>query len=345
MARIEVINIDAWLRDFLGRNGYRHKILYDDGTEDVWRLALTVAPATPALSPAFYKEEWAQVIQPQGITDMAAYLTAPRLGRGTAISRKERAAIWTVFEEYRTLLNEKSSKEFDDAVRDARILLEGKGDVLPYRCVIVDEAQDMADEVFRLIRQIVPASESGKNDLFIVGDGHQQIYRRSVTLGRCGINIRGRSRKLRINYRTTDETCRWATALLIGVPVADLDNGADDQRGYRSLMHGDDPQLRHFADFDAEVAGIAEHLKSLGDQRAADTCLVLRTQALLERYEAVLKDNGVAVYRISRNSPDDRREPGVRLATMHRVKGLQFEHMIVAAANADILPLALQLQR
>jgi superfamily I DNA/RNA helicase len=245
-----------------------------------------------------------------------------------------------VFEEYRTLLNERSSKEFDDAVRDARILLEGKGDVLPYRCVIVDEAQDMADEVFRLIRQIVPASESGKNDLFIVGDGHQQIYRRSVTLGRCGINIRGRSRKLRINYRTTDETCRWATALLTGVPVANLDDGADDQRGYRSLMHGDDPQHRHFADFDAEVAGIAEHLKSLGDQGTADTCLVLRTQALLERYEAALRANGVAVYRISRNSPDDRREPGVRLATMHWVKGLQFEHMIVAAANADILPLA-----
>ena len=109
-----------------------------------------------------------------------------------------------MFEEYRTQLAERGVKEVDDAYRDAAALLQNDRGTLDYAAVIVDEAQDMGAQAYRLIRQIVPA---GANDLFVVGDGHQRIYgRNKVVLGRCGIDVRGRSRKLRLNYRTTEET-------------------------------------------------------------------------------------------------------------------------------------------
>lgn len=105
---------------------------------------------------------------------------------------------------------------------------------LPYRSVIVDEAQDMGPQALTLIRHLVPEQP---DDLFIVGDEHQRIYRRRATMGQCGIKIVGRSRKLRINYRTTEETRRFATAVLEWISVDDLDGGEDTTNDYRALLH------------------------------------------------------------------------------------------------------------
>jgi superfamily I DNA/RNA helicase len=107
-----------------------------------------------------------------------------------------------------------------DLTRDGRQLIETKSLKLPYRAVIPDEAPDMSAEAFRLIRVLVP---KGENDIFIVGDAHQRIYGHRVSLGKCGIDIRGRGRKLKINYRTTEEIKRFVTRLLEGRAVDDLD--------------------------------------------------------------------------------------------------------------------------
>lgn len=142
-----------------------------------------------------------------------------------------------MFERFRHLLSSNFLKETDDAYRDARTLIETKPDLRPALCaVVVDEAQDMGTQAFQLIRALVPP---GPNDLFIVGDGHQRIYGRNrVVLGQCGINIRGRSSRLKVNYRTTDETRKLAVSILEDVEVDDLDGGQDTHRFYHSLMHG-----------------------------------------------------------------------------------------------------------
>jgi superfamily I DNA/RNA helicase len=276
-------------------------------------------------------------VQPLGVNSAETYAKVSRVGRGTTLSRQQRVAIWPVFEEYRTILSEQGAIEIDGAVRDARLLLERQGEVLPYRAVVVDEAQDMGDEAFRLIRRMIP--EERPNDLFIVGDAHQRIYRRSVVLGRCGVNIRGRSRKLRINYRTTDETRRWAAAVLAGIPVDDLDEGTDDLKGYRSLIHGEPPEIHCFPSFAEEVAWVGDWAKGLGAE-VSEACLVTRTQAGLDRYAEALNADGVAIYRIRRNEAENRAKPGLRLATMHRVKGLTFGRIVIADANRGTLPLA-----
>jgi superfamily I DNA/RNA helicase len=336
-ARIEIQHLDSWVRTFLRTQGYRPEVVFDENN-DCWENALNEAPSDVDLPESFYRVEWEMVIQAQNITSVDDYLAASRVGRGTRLSRDTKKRIWRVFQEYRAQLNERGKKEYIDLIRDARQLIENKKLKLPYRSVIVDEAQDMSAEAFRLLRAIVPP---GENDLFIVGDAHQRIYRHRVSLGKCGIDIRGRGKKLKINYRTTDEIRRFAVGLLEGRPIDDLDSGEDDQKGYMSIAHGVAPEVKTFPSAAEEIAHIRKHIESLIADGTPDSsiCVVARTKNLLDIYRGSLESAGLHVYQVKRDSADQREHAGIRLATMHRVKGLEFEHMIVAGANQGIVPL------
>ncbi|MBI3302344.1 MAG: ATP-dependent helicase [Deltaproteobacteria bacterium] len=339
MRRIEVMNLDKWVSYFLHRHGYHYEIDYGERTASLWEQALNIASSDLKLPTSFYREEWERVIQPQGVSSLDEYMKASRLGRGVQLNRSGRKAVWPVFEEYRVLLNEHRLREGDDAMRDARLLIEAKGDILPYRAIVVDEAQDMGTQAFRLLREMIPGGDR-QNDLFIVGDAHQRIYRHKVVLGQCGINIRGRSRKLRINYRTTEETRRWATRLLEGVSVDDLDAGLDDQKGYKSLLHGEVPTVRNFSSFREEVDFISQYLRQVENEGEllSAVCLVARTNDLLKQYESAFGEKGCQTYLVRRSEAEDRNIPGLRLATMHRVKGLEFDRVIIAGVNEGIVP-------
>jgi superfamily I DNA/RNA helicase len=340
MRRIRVANLDAWVTEFLRQEGVETRIVYSDETEDLWRQAYTSAPVEFGLPLSFYQEEWQAVVLDQGCQALRDYLVARRTGRGTRLSRQQRQAIWSVFEEYRNLLREKGLREPDDAMRDTAQIITTKGTAaLPYQAVIVDEAQDMSEAAFTLLRAI--AGEPKPNDLFIVGDPHQRIYGKVVTLSRCEIDIRGRSRKLRLNYRTTDEIRSWATSILEGMSVDDLDGGTDSLKDYRSLMHGENPIVKGFNRFEDELAYLKQLLTNIqmAEQSLSGVCLVFRTNTLLEQYETALKSIDFPVKRIRRNQPDNPLEEGARLGTMHRVKGLQFNYVLLPALNADMLPL------
>ncbi len=338
MRRIEVVNLDRWVSVFLKKSGYDYEIDYGQRTRPLWKQAADMAPDDSGLEPSFYREEWERVVQPQAILSAKQYMKASRLGRGVRLDRKDRKKVWSVFEEYKVLLDEHGLREPDDAMRDARLLMESGGEELPYRSVVVDEAQDMGIQAFMLIRRIVP---EGKNDLFIAGDAHQRIYRHKVVLGNCGIDIVGRGRKLKINYRTTDETKSWAVGLLKGVAIDDLDGGADDQKGYKSLLHGAYPVVKAFETFEKELDFIAEYLKSVEKEAGSlkSVCLAARTNNLLSRYKGGLEEKGFETYPVKRAEAEDRNATGVRLATMHRVKGLEFDRVIVAGVNDGVVPL------
>ena len=308
--KIEVINLDKWVSNFLKGQDYPHNVVFFEKSKDLWEKALNNAPSELNLKPGFYREEWESIIQPQEIEKAEQYLTAPRLGRGTKLGRKERKLVWPVFEEYRLFLNENNMKETEDAMRDARLILE-KGNLKKQYCgVVVDEAQDMSAQAFRLIRAIVPEKN---NDIFIVGDGHQRIYKGKIALSRCGIDIRGRSKKLRINYRTTEEIRRWATAILEGQIIDDLDDGTDTQTGYKSLLRGEMPSKHQFKTFKEELDYIVSVLEKSRKQNESlnDICLVARTKELLKDYHEQLVHRGFECYLIKRSQAEDRRSPGL----------------------------------
>ena len=207
-----------------------------------------------------------------------------------------------------------------------------------FASVIVDEAQDMVAPAWRLIRGIVPA---GPNDLFVVGDAHQRIHSRNrIVLSRCGIDIRGRARKLRLNYRTTEETRRWASGLLDRRSIDDLDGGSDDNRGVHSVAHGPEPCTRHFRTRDEQAAWLVRYLEDLllRDETLRGTCIVTRTRYERDAVGEELMEAGLPLELLETESPDDAAS-GVRLATMHRVKGLEFDRIVIASANENLVPL------
>ena len=338
LARIEVTNLDRWVTSFLRGRRYEFRIVFGRARE-AWQRALDVKPSELEVPDAFYDDEWEQVVQAHGVATRDEYLRVSRIGRGARLSRAARARAWCVFEEYRTQLAERGLKEVDDAYRDAAALLQSDREALGYAAVIVDEAQDMGAQAYRLIRSVVSPRP---DDLFVVGDGHQRIYgRNNVVLGRCGIDVRGRSRKLRLNYRTTEETRRWAARLLAGRAIDDLDGGSDDDKGIRSLTHGPAPELRHFDSREQQSAFLVAYLKQVGAEEAAlrGVCVVARTRQERDVIADLLKEHDLAHVALEAGAVDSAETEGVRLATMHRVKGLEFDRVVMASINADLVPL------
>jgi superfamily I DNA/RNA helicase len=221
-------------------------------------------------------------------------------------------------------------------IQETRRYLEKKTEILPYRAVVVDESQDFHPEEWKLIRGLVPG---GANDLFLVGDAHQRIFGRKVTLKDCGVLVQGRSSNLKINYRTTEQIRNWSMALLQGVEVDDLDGEKDREQGYKSLLSGAAPEVQKFATAEEEGAFLVETVKEmLKHKQPEEICLVARTGKLLtERYQSLLKAAKVpSVVLEKKNDPG---EPGVRLGTMHRVKGLEFPVMLLAGVNSGVVPM------
>ena len=338
LARIEVTNLDHWVVGFLRGRRYEFRIRYER-VQEAWQRALDLKPTDLDVTDAFYDDEWEQVIQAHGVTTLDEYLHVSRVGRGTRLNRAARAKAWRVFEEYRTQLAERGVKEVDDAYRDAAAFLQNDRGTLDYVGVVVDEAQDMGAQAYRLIRHIVPA---GANDLFVVGDGHQRIYgRNKVVLGRCGIDVRGRSRKLRLNYRTTEETRRWAARLLAGRAIDDLDGGSDDDKGITSLTREPEPMLRNFESREEQSAFIVDYLKQFQteDFSLRGVCIVARTRRERDAIAETLKEHDLTHVALEAGAVDAAETDGVRLATMHRVKGLEFDRVVMASINSDLVPL------
>lgn len=342
--RIEVKNLDAWVGDFLRKQGYDRKIVYFTSerqeVDAIWAAIEAEFGLPEGLSLQFAKEEWAQVVQAQGIADRAGYLTAPRTGRGTPLDRKTRTMLWERFEVYRNRLLEKGLSEPDDAYRDAAAILRRGAALLPYRAVVVDEAQDMGAEAFRLIRAIVPEGETDANSLFIVGDAHQRIYARQASMRACGINVRGRSSQLKVNYRTSDEIRRWAVALLGGVSVDDMDEGIENYRGYRSIFHGPQPDVVGARSPSEEFESLKKWLFDLTAQGVdlKDICVLAKTNGQLGTLSRQFHDVGTVTHTLVAQAADDRAIDGLRLSTMHRAKGLEFEAVAIVGLNAPFIP-------
>ena len=337
MTRIEVTNLGRWVSGFLRGQGYEFRIQGLEQHRETWDRALDLKDAGLRFPDAFYRDEWEQVVQARGVTTEGEYRQVSRVGRGTRLNRAERVKVWHVFQEYRAQLAERGLKEFDDAYRDAATILDGADAGLGYRSVIVDESQDMSAPAFRLLRRLVP---EGPDDLFLVGDAHQRIYGRAqAQLGRCGIRAVGRSRKLRLNYRTTEETRGWAASLLHGRPVDDLDGGEDDDR-VRSLTHGPEPLIRHFDSREEQADGVVRYLKRVRErgQLLRSVCVVAPVKRELDALGKALQNHDLAVFRLESDTLDDGTKEGVRLATMHRVKGLEFDRVVIASVNDGLVP-------
>ncbi len=348
LARIEVRNLDAWVHGFMRARRLEHRIVYDRNQEvtlQAWQAALAVRDTKLDLPGDFYEQELEQVVLAQGITTLDAYRVARRTGRSGVLGRAKRDAVWPVFEEYRGQLASRRLKEVDDAYREVADLLVGsQPEHSPYSAIVVDETQDFGPQALRLLRSMIPACP---NDLFFVGDGHQRIYsRHRAAMSRCGIDIRGRARKLYLNYRTTDEIRRRAVALLEGCEVDDLDDGHDETRRYKSLSHGPVPTEVTAEGLEAAarhaVTFISQLRDDVGEGQPPSVCVIAPGEKIRDALASQLQVASLRCVTISAQSNHPDARDAVHVATMHRAKGLEFDAVVVLAtpsyfaANEDM---------
>ena len=345
LQRIEVTHLDAWVSSYLRSQGLTIKVFNKEARDAAWSVAMLVADPELGLDLRFYEEEWKEVVLAQGCSTQDEYLVAKRIGRGTRLNRQKRISIWPVFDALRSELRQRGLWEPEEAKQAAADRLNASGQPPRYRAIVVDEAQDFDVAAFRLLRALAGAEHT--DDLFIVGDPHQRIYGRPLVLGQCGINVRGRSRKLRINYRTTEETRAWATAVLQGIDFDDLDGGSDPISDTRSLLHGDQPLVKGFEDPADERRFLEDKLRQLRDVdgNLASTCVTIRTNKAVEQLARGLETAGFQVRIIEADEADDPSDPSLRLATMHRIKGLEFDQVFIPELNAELMPYRVELNR
>ena len=338
MDRLEVLHLDAWVARFFEENSPGWKLCFSGEETEHWKQALAEKDPELELDEAFYRDEWEQVVLAQGIDSQAEYSKVRRVGRGTSLNATQRKLVWKVFGAYRSALAQARLIEPDDAMRRVALLFKSKGLASPYKAILVDESQDLGFQAFRLLRSL--AGPQHPNDLFLVGDPHQRIYGRMASLSASGGDIRGRGRKLRINYRTTEEIRKEAVQELQGIQVDDLDEGRDDNFGYHSLLHGPKPLRFRAKDFNQEVSFITEYLQKKLQEgvQGRDCCIACRTHEYAEQLAKALEQKGIESAMVQPEQGKQKNQ-GIRIATMHRVKGLEFEHMVIAGISEGRFPL------
>ena len=177
-------------------------------------------------APQFLAAEYAQVVLPNRITSREAYYKVRRPGRGVALDRAKRAAVWDVIEAYRAQARIAGSVDFAEAATIAaahlRRVASAHGAFVADH-VLVDEGQDLGPAHWQLMRALVGEHA---DDLFIAEDSHQRIYGQRIVLSQFGIRIVGRSQRLTLNYRTTAQNLAYAINVLEGGKYVDLEDAA-----------------------------------------------------------------------------------------------------------------------
>ena len=283
----------------------------------------------------FVINEWEQIVIARSCASRSDYFGVSRAGRGIRLNRRQRAEVWKVIEELTRELTESGKRTWLQLAAAAEGYLTARS-VKPYRHVIVDEAQDLHEAQWRLLRAAV---EADKNDIFLVGDSHQRIYDRRSSLSNVGINIVGRSRKLRINYRTTHEILRFGLQVLGDSNYDDLDDGSDkhDFAGYHSFLHGPSPEFVGERSVQAQHSAMVEQIKQWidGGVDPEGIAVCARTGSSVGAAMQALKVSGLPTLELGQ---DEASGSGVRLGTMHRLKGLEFRCVAIVDCDDDSMP-------
>ncbi|MFD0449596.1 UvrD-helicase domain-containing protein [Rhodococcus aetherivorans] len=252
-------------------------------------------------TPSFLEAEYATIVLPNRVTTREEYLKARRTGRGVSLNRARRNAVWDVIEAYRAAAAADGTTDFEEKSAIAAQVLHNINGKRLADHVLVDEAQDLSPSRLMLLRALAP---SGKDDLFIAEDSHQRIYGQPIVLGRYGINIVGRARRLTLNYRTTEQNLRYALGILSGAEYSDLDDEPESTEAYRSARRGPKPRPIAARSLTDEYDIVARTVREWLDAKVAPESigLLVPTRKEGEALPRALGDRGVTVAFVDRDT-------------------------------------------
>ena len=300
--------------------------------KDIWEQVLEEHLST--FDDEFLKEEYEHVILEQDIRNKESYLRASRAGRGRPVGRKDRIAVWILVEQFNKRKEDASVFYKEDIYNLIANYLTKSGEFI-FSHVIVDELQDFSNVELRFLRSLTP---EGENDLFLAGDPLQNIYNKKINFSKADINIRGkRSKRLRINYRTTEEIKNFAIKIIKGEKFDDFDGGIEDKSGYLSLFHGLAPEYTTYSSKNNELDYITQEINKLIETgySYSDIAIAAGIKSAIDDFRNHLHKENIPY--VNKNLLNTNNE-GVRLTTFHGIKGLEFKHVFLVDVNERTFP-------
>jgi hypothetical protein len=285
-------------------------------------------------SSQFLFGEWTDVVDAWQLTSWEAYAQVSRLGRKTRIGGKQREALWAIFERVQVALAERKSLTWSGIFGHLTEDLAA-GAKSPFDFVVIDEAQDLGIAEARFFSAVGAARP---NALFFAGDLGQRIFQQPFSWKSLGIDVRGRSYPLRINYRTSHQIRSHADGLLPNA-IGDVDGNAESRWGTVSVFDGPPPSVQVCASAEAEQKAVAAWIAARVREgyRPEEIGVFVRSDAQLERARAAVTAAGASPVELT-----DQIEPTgghLAISTMHLAKGLEFRAVAVMACDDEVLPL------
>lgn len=289
--------------------------------------------AEPRFTPHFLLGEWTDVVDAWRLTSWEDYRDVSRLGRKTRIGGKQRETLWAVFEQVRAGLRDRKLVTWADIF--GRLADHyGSGAAAPFDFVVVDEAQDISVAEARFLSAL---TKDRPEALFFAGDIGQRIFQQPFSWKSLGLDVRGRSSTLRINYRTSHQIRSHADRLL-PITVTDVDGVTESRRGTVSVFDGAEPIVQTFDDIGDEQTAVGAWIAA----RIAEGCLpheiglFVRSDAEMKRARAAAKLSGAAAVELSDKVEAEPNKLAV--CTMHLAKGLEFRAVVVMACDDEVIP-------
>ena len=288
---------------------------------------------------AFLLSEWTEIVDAWQITDREAYRQVPRLGRKTRIGEAQRDLIWPIFERLRKDLSERGLQTQSELFTNlARRFAESPTPIFDF--IVADEAQDLS---VAQLRFLVALGKRRPDSLFFTGDLGQRIFQQPFSWRALGIDLRGRSRTLHVNYRTSQQIRSKADRLL-GPELSDVDGIVEKRYQTISVLNGPPPLLRIFKDRLEEEKAVAAWIAARLAEgiKPHEFGIFVRSDRELERAQAAASKAGLPARIL-----DDRVETEFGFAsigTMHLAKGLEFRAVVVMACDEGVLRLEERLE-
>lgn len=282
----------------------------------------------------FLLSEWDQVVDAWQLSSWEEYRDVTRLGRKTRLKEPQRLALWSIFENVRTRLFDDGS--MTEAGMFERLAAHFKNGVAsPYDFAVVDEAQDISITQLRFLAALAAKRPNG---LFFAGDTGQRIFQQPFSWKAVGVDLRGRSSTLKVNYRTSHQIRTQADRLLDS-EIADVDGNMENRSGTVSLFDGPNPQIINAETEKAEQQDIAKWLakRTAEGLRPDEIVVFVRSGSELPRAEAACTKAGLP-YRVL-DTHAETTNGAVSLSTMHMAKGLEFRAVAVMACDDEVIPL------
>ena len=282
----------------------------------------------------FLMTEWEQVVDAWQLDSWEAYRDVARLGRKTRLAEKQRVVLWSIFERVRLALKTGGLVTYSDLFsRMASLLAQSRHRPFDFACI--DEAQDVSVPQLRFLAAL---GAGRTNSLFFAGDLGQRIFQQPFSWKALGVDVRGRSSTLRINYRTSHQI-RMQADRLLGPEVSDVDGNKEERNGTVSMFNGPAPTILVFNCAEDEIKAVGQWLAARAKEGVAphEMGVFVRSEAELKRASAATEAAGLAAKVL-----DDKVETAsgqVSIGTMHLAKGLEFRAVAVMACDDEIIPL------